>query len=118
MFNTKGRIAIIFEKPLDMEKAGCYNAGVNRKGVIEMNANLTSTMHRYKIELVTVSDIKDFVKTAGTCKGKVMICCSDDYCINAKSLLGVMVAKKMQWNDLYLLTENDYYSKFEKFMVD
>ena len=86
--------------------------------MIKVNANLTSTMHRYKIELVTASDIRDFVNAAGTCKGKVMICCNDDYCINDKSLLGVMVAKKMQWNDLYLLMENDDYSKFERFIID
>ncbi len=83
-----------------------------------MNANTTSTIYKYKIELVTATDIKEFVGIAGKCKGKVLLRCSDSYCINAKSLLGVIVAKKMQWNDLYLLTENDCFSAFKKFIVD
>ncbi len=83
-----------------------------------MNANNTSAMYRHKIELVTASDIREFVSIAGKCKGKVMLRCSDDFCINAKSLLGVILAKKMQWNDLTLITENDCYCDFRKFIVD
>jgi len=90
----------------------------SRKEVLHMNQNLTSTLYRHKIELVTVSDIRDFVAIAGKCKGKVMLRCSDDFCINAKSLLGVMLAKKMQWNDLTLLTETDCYSDFKRFIAD
>ena len=82
-----------------------------------MNQNLTSTLYRHKIELVTVSDIRDFVAIAGKCKGKVMLRCSDDFCINAKSLLGVMLAKRMQWNDLTLLTETDCYHEFKRFIA-
>lgn len=83
-----------------------------------MNANYTSAMHRYKIELVTATDIREFVNAAGKCKGKVMLSCSEDFCINAKSLLGVMLAKKMQWNNLTLITEEDCYSEFAKFIAD
>ncbi len=89
----------------------------SRKEVLHMNQNLTSTLYRHKIELVTVSDIRDFVAIAGKCKGKVMLRCSDDFCINAKSLLGVMLAKRMQWNDLTLLTENDCYQDFKRFIA-
>lgn len=90
----------------------------SRKEVLHMNQNLTSTLYRHKIELVTVSDIRDFVAIAGKCKGKVMLRCSDDFCINAKSLLGVMLAKRMQWNDLTLLTETDCYHDFKRFIAE
>ena len=83
-----------------------------------MHKNLTTTMHHYKIELVTLSDIRDFVTIAGKCQGKVLIRCSDDFMINAKSLLGVLLAKKMQWNDLTLLCENDCYCDFKRFIAD
>lgn len=83
-----------------------------------MYKNLTTTTHRYKIELVTMRDIRDFVAIAGKCHGKVLLRCSDDFLINAKSLLGVLLAKKLQWNDLTLLCENDCYCEFKRFIAD
>ncbi|MBQ7365365.1 MAG: HPr family phosphocarrier protein [Clostridia bacterium] len=80
--------------------------------------NLTTTQHRYHIELVTVSDIRKFVAIAGKCEGKVLLSVSDTFCINAKSLLGVMLAKNMDWNHLVLLTEKDYYEEFKQFMAE
>lgn len=90
----------------------------SEKEETQVNKNMISFTYRYKIELITVSDIREFVAIAGKCQGKVMLRCSDDFCINAKSLLGVMLAKKMQWNALTLETENDCYCEFKKFIAD
>lgn len=83
-----------------------------------MGLNMTGTQHRYRIELVTVSDIRRFVAIAGKCEGKVMLSVSDSFLINAKSLLGVMLAKNMDWNHLVLITEKDCYEDFKQFIAD
>ncbi|MBR2987389.1 MAG: hypothetical protein IKC63_05170 [Clostridia bacterium] len=83
-----------------------------------MGANMTGTYHRYHIELVTVSDIRKFVSIASHCDGKVLLSVSDNFMINAKSLLGVMLAKNMDWNHLILLTEHDHYESFKAFITE
>ena len=83
-----------------------------------MKNKMNALEHKYKIELVTASDIRDFVNIAGKCRGKVLLCGGEDFMINAKSLLGVMLAKGMDWSDLWLLTEEDCYREFERFMAD
>lgn len=83
-----------------------------------MNTNMTGTMYKHKIELTTVTDIREFVDTASKCSGKVLLQSNDNFCINAKSLLGVLVAKRLEWNTLYLLSENDVYYEFRKFITD
>lgn len=83
-----------------------------------MGHNMTVMQHRYKIELVTVSDIRRFVNIAGKCEGNVMLSVSDSFLINAKSLLGVMLAKNMDWNNLVLITEKDCYEDFKQFIAD
>ncbi len=82
-----------------------------------MGLQMTGTYHRYKVELVTVSDIRNFVAIAGRCEGRVMLSVSDNFCINAKSLLGVMLAKNMDWNNLVLMSENDCYEAFKQFII-
>lgn len=83
-----------------------------------MGHNMTGIEHRYRIELITVSDIRRFVNVASKCEGKVMLSVSDTFLINAKSLLGVMLAKNMDWNNLVLITEKDYYESFKPFIAD
>lgn len=83
-----------------------------------MKNQMNALGHRYKIELVTASDIRDFTTIAAKCPGKVLLCGGDDFMINAKSLLGVMLARSMDWSDLTLVTENDCYREFEKFMTE
>ena len=75
-------------------------------------------LHRYRIELVTFADIQAFVKTACKCKGRLLLCSGKDFQINAQSVLGVVLAKKLNWNELTLVTEHDYYNEFKDFMVD
>ena len=40
----------------------------------------------------------------------------EDRRVNAKSLLGVLLAKKLNWDDLRLVMDNDYYYEYQKFM--
>lgn len=75
-------------------------------------------LYRYRIELVTFADIQAFVKTACKCKGRLLLCSGKDFQINAQSMLGVVLAKKLNWNELTLVTEHDYYNEFKDFMVD
>jgi len=75
-------------------------------------------LYRYRIELVTFADIQAFVKTACKCKGRLLLCSGKDFQINAQSMLGVVLAKKLNWNELTLVTEHEYYNEFKDFMVD
>jgi len=40
------------------------------------------------------------------------------FSVNAKSLLGVVLAKKLNWSDLKIVMDNDYYHEFEKYIAD
>lgn len=49
-------------------------------------------MHRVKINLVTMEDVKNFVKIASTVPDKVFVTDGDRYVCNAKSILGCLAA--------------------------
>jgi len=72
-------------------------------------------MHRYKIELITTSDIVEFVKIATAEDGAVKLVDDTGFCVNGKSLLGAMAT--VEWNSLYCVSDNDIYSKVSKFCV-
>lgn len=78
----------------------------------------TAVQHRYKIELVTVSDVRRFVSVASATEGSLMLAVGESFLINAKSLLGVMLARNMDWANLTLITENDCYEAFRQFIKD
>jgi len=77
----------------------------------------SGVQHRYKIELVTVSDIRRFVATASAHEGDLILSVGDNFLINAKSLLGVMLAKNMNWSHLTLLSKRDCYESFKTFIA-
>lgn len=84
-----------------------------------MNKNLpVGTLYRYRVELVTMADIQAFVRVAVKCKGRLLLCSGKDFQINAQSMLGVILAKKLNWNELMLITEHDYYNEFKAFIVE
>ena len=72
----------------------------------------------YKIEIDTVEDAKRIVAIATKLKGKIVLRSGSKFSVNAKSLLGVFLAKKLNWSDLTIVMEQDHYSEFEKFIVD
>ena len=72
--------------------------------------------YKYKIELVTFKDINDFVKVAESHDFKIKLTDGDDFCVNAKSLMGAMAT--VEWDNLYCESEKDIYSAISKYVVD
>lgn len=73
-------------------------------------------MRRYKIELVTMSDIVEFVNVATSETGNIKLVDDSGFCVNGKSLLGAMAT--VEWKSLYCLSDADIYSKIQKFCVE
>lgn len=72
----------------------------------------------YKIEIDTMQDAKDLVAISTKLKGKIVLKSGSKFSVNAKSLLGVVLAKKLNWSDLTIVMENDYYREYEKYIID
>ena len=72
----------------------------------------------YRVEIDTMEDVKELVSISTKLKGKIMLQSGTKFAINAKSLLGVLLAKKLNWDDLILVMDNDYYHEYEKFIKD
>ena len=72
----------------------------------------------YKIEINTLEDAKRIVALATKLKGKIVLRSGSKFSVNAKSLLGVLLAKKLNWNNLTIVMEQDHYSEFEKYIID
>lgn len=70
-------------------------------------------MNKYKIELVTHTDIVEFVRIATGAPGEVKLIDGNGFCVNGKSLLGAMAT--VEWKSLYCVSENDIYSSIYKF---
>lgn len=72
----------------------------------------------YNVEIDTMEDAKRLVAIASKCKGKVVLKSGSKFSVNAKSLLGVILAKKLNWSNMKIVMENDYYHEFEKYIVN
>lgn len=72
----------------------------------------------YRIEIDTMQDAKDLVAISTKLKGKIVLKSGSKFSVNAKSLLGVVLAKKLNWSDLTIIMENDYYREYEKYIID
>ena len=72
----------------------------------------------YSIEIDTMQDAKEMVSIATKLKGKIVLKSGSKFSVNAKSLLGVLLAKKLNWDDIRIEMENDYYHEFEKFIKE
>ena len=57
-----------------------------------------------------------FIQKANTYRSGIWVV-KDDRKVSAKSLLGVIYAKKLNWSDIKLICDFDYYHEFEKFIV-
>ena len=74
--------------------------------------------YEYKIEIDTMEDAKKLVAISTKLKGKIVLKSGSKFSVNAKSLLGVVLAKKLNWSDLRIVMDNDYYREYEKYIVD
>ena len=71
--------------------------------------------YKYKIDLITFKDISDFVKIVEPYTFKVKLTDGDDFCVNAKSLMGAMAT--VEWDNLFCESENDIYRDIKKYVV-
>ena len=73
-------------------------------------------MYRYKIELVTATDMKKFVDIASKVDGKVYLIDGTGFKVSGKSLLGA--ACTVEWSSLYCESEKNIYTEIERWCVD
>ena len=71
----------------------------------------------YHIEIDTMQDAKQMVAIATKLQGKIVLKSGSNFSVNAKSLLGVLLAKKLNWSELQIEMDKDYYREFEKFIA-
>ena len=72
--------------------------------------------HVYRVEINTMTEAKELVSIASKLQGQITLQSGNKFAVNAKSLLGVILAKKLNWDDLRIVMDNDYYYEFSKFM--
>ena len=70
----------------------------------------------YRVEIDTMTDAKRLVNVATGLKGQITLQSGNKFAVNAKSLLGVLLAKKLNWDDLRIVMDNDYYLEFRRFI--
>ncbi len=74
--------------------------------------------YEYRIEIDTMEDAKRLVAISTKLKGKIILKSGSKFSVNAKSLLGVILAKKLNWSDLVIVMDNDYYTEYNQFIID
>lgn len=74
--------------------------------------------YEYRIEIDTMEDAKNLVAISTKLQGKIVLKSGSKFSVNAKSLLGVVLAKKLNWSDLTIVMDNDHYHEFEKYIID
>lgn len=70
-------------------------------------------IYKHQIELITLSDIKEFVGITTCVKGDVKLIDGNGFCVNGKSLLGA--AATVEWDTLYCVSDEDIYTTIRKF---
>ena len=74
--------------------------------------------YEYKIEIDTMEDAKNLVAISTKLQGKIILKSGTKFSVNAKSLLGVVLAKRLDWNDLTIVMDNDYYREYQTYIID
>ncbi len=80
----------------------------------EKNENVKK--YYYRVEINTMTDAKDLVAIAGKLDGQITLQSGNKFAVNAKSLLGVLLAKKLNWDDLRIVMDQDHYHEFDRFI--
>ena len=79
---------------------------------------VNGTKYVYRVTIDTMEDVKKLVATATRLQGKITLQSGNKFAVNAKSLLGVILAKRLNWSDLIIVMDKDYYNEFSEFIVD
>lgn len=69
---------------------------------------------KVRIELDTLSDVREFVKAVTTVEAPVHLV-SENLRVSAKSLLGAMYT--MEWAEVWCECEEDIYNKIARFVI-
>ena len=72
----------------------------------------------YNISIDTMADAKKLVSVATKIKGKVVLQSGERFRVNAKSFLGVVLAKRLNYSDLKIIMDEDHYHEFEQFIAE
>lgn len=71
---------------------------------------------RNKINLITMTDITEFIKICEGIEGRVeLICGKKGYRVNARSMLGCLAA--LEFDEMWIDSDKDIYDQIEKFIV-
>ena len=71
---------------------------------------------RNKINLVTMTDITEFVKICEGIEGRIeLFCGKNGYRVNARSMLGCLAA--LEFDEIRIDSDKDIYDQIEKFIV-
>ena len=76
--------------------------------------DLSINRYKYKIELVTTKDCKDFVDTVSSSNKKVYLSDAKDYRVSASSFLGALTS--MEWSEVYAECDEDCYTLIKKWV--
>ena len=69
-----------------------------------------------KINLVTMTDITEFVRICEGIEGRIeLFCGKNGYRVNARSILGCLAA--LEFDEMWIDSDEDIYDKIEKFIV-
>lgn len=72
---------------------------------------------KYKILLTGQKDCIEFCEKASTLTEDIkLISEKKNYCVNAKSIMGCMLASAEWGDDIYVVSDGDYYTAFEKWI--
>lgn len=71
--------------------------------------------YKYKINLDTLSQVKNFVDITNMYETEIILTNGNDYKVNAKSLLGTMYS--IEWNELYVESNIDIYTAIRQFTI-
>lgn len=70
---------------------------------------------RVKINIDTMTKVRAFVNICIKLGGKIKLVDGQDYCVNAKSLLGILATA--DWSEVYVESEEDIYQHIQEFVV-
>lgn len=76
---------------------------------------MIETNYETLIRLDTLTDIQNFVDMVKKLPGRAVIKDGKGFCVNAKSVLGVMAS--LEFDTLYLCTDDILPSTFDKFLI-
>jgi hypothetical protein len=77
---------------------------------------ITIKKYVYRVEIDTMEEAKRLVAISTRLPGQITLQSGNKFAVNAKSLLGVLLAKKLNWNDLRIVMDHDYYHEYERFI--